>query len=104
TEQIQQLQDAPPAKARVIPLAVAGAFHTDHMASATQPVADAVQALSPSDPQITLLSNADGQPVASGTTALARLVSQITSPVRWDLCQEYLRHNHVQLVIELAPG
>src|SRR5699024_12285033 len=35
---------------------------------------------------------------------LASLVSQITSPVRWDLCQETLASRGVEAIIELAPG
>lgn len=103
-EAIGELSQNPPTGARVIPLAVAGAFHTEHMASATEPVRAAIEGLRPADPQITLLSNADGQPVTEGSEALARLVTQITAPVRWDLCQDYLREAGVRLVIELAPG
>ena len=46
----------------------------------------------PSEPTATLLSNADGQPVASAADAMDKLVSQLTRPVRWDLCTETLRH------------
>ncbi|TDE90005.1 ACP S-malonyltransferase [Occultella glacieicola] len=94
----------PPAKARVIPLAVAGAFHTRYMASAVDAVAAAAAALTPADPRLTLLSNADGAAVASGADALAALVRQISAPVRWDLCQQTLVERGVQAAIELAPG
>lgn len=104
TEAIAELQQNPPAGARVIPLAVAGAFHTEHMASATAPVSAAIEGLRPDNPEITLLSNADGRPVTEGSSALARLVAQITAPVRWDLCQDYLLESGVRLVVELAPG
>lgn len=104
TDQLAALAENPPARVRVIPLAVAGAFHTQHMATATGPVADALQATDSADPQITLLSNADGAAVPDAQTVTDRLVSQITSPVRWDLCQETLRTEGVQLAIELAPG
>ena len=40
------------------------------------------------EPTATLLSNADGQPVASAADAMAKLVAQLTRPVRWDLCTE----------------
>ena len=104
TEALEQLRLDPPEKTRVIPLAVAGAFHTEHMALAVEPVDAAARSLAPADPAITLLSNADGQPVDSGGVALSRLTEQITSPVRWDLCQQYLADQDVQLAIELAPG
>lgn len=104
TGAIEQLRADPPAGTRVVPLAVAGAFHTRYMAPATEPVATATGSLSPADPAITLLSNADGQPVHDGAAALTRLADQITAPVRWDLCQQYLADDGVRLVIELAPG
>ena len=40
-EQLQAFADTPPAKARLIPLSVAGAFHTEHMAPAVGHLADA---------------------------------------------------------------
>src|SRR5699024_2578888 len=104
SEAIEALRSRAPAGARVMPLAVAGAFHTEHMSPATEPVSQAVTKVNPADPRITLLSNADGRPVTTGTQALQSLVSQITSPVRWDLCQDYLREAGTELVIELAPG
>lgn len=95
---------APPEKTRVIPLAVAGAFHTGHMASAVSDVAEAAAALDVKDPRMTLLSNADGKAVTTGQQMVDSLVSQITSPVRWDLCQESLGAAGVSGLIELNPG
>lgn len=96
--------EAPPEKTRVIPLAVAGAFHTAHMASAVPDVAEAARGLAPGAPVLTLLSNSDGRAVPSGEHMVETLVSQITSPVRWDLCQETLADMGVSALIELAPG
>jgi len=101
---LQALADNPPARARVVPLPVAGAFHTQHMAPAVAYVAQAATQIEPREPETVLLSNADGQPMTDGATALASLVAQITSPVRWDLCQDYLSEHQVGAVIELAPG
>src|SRR5699024_10882443 len=92
----------PPAKTRVIPLAVAGAFHTEHMAPAVADVAAA--APTPGNPRLPPLSNADGGVADSGAAVLSSLVSQIASPVRWDLCQETLASRGVEAMIELAPG
>ena len=98
-EQLQALADNPPAKARVIPLKVAGAFHTAHMA----PAVDALEALRPSlkpqAPTVPLLSNFDG-----GEAAVASLIAQVSRPVRWDLCMENLVQRGVTGLIELAPA
>ena len=70
-------------------LATAGAFHTHYMASAADGYAAAAEPMSrTAEPTATLLSNADGQPVASAADAMAKLVAQLTRPVRWDLCTE----------------
>jgi [acyl-carrier-protein] S-malonyltransferase len=57
-----------------------------------------------SDPGVTLLSNADGEPVLSGQDALRRLVAQVANPVRWDLCQATMQRLGATALLELAPG
>ena len=101
---LEALGQEPPARARVIPLAVAGAFHTRFMAPAVETVRAAAAGLQPQDPQVRCLSNADGGPLTSGAQALDRLVTQISTPVRWDLCQATMLDDGVDAAIELAPG
>lgn len=103
-EQLATLAENAPARTRVIPLAVAGAFHTVHMESAQAPFAEVAEGLKPRDPAVPLLSNRDGAVVANGPDAVARLVTQLTSPVRWDLCMDRMRDLGVSAIIELAPG
>lgn len=103
-EAIAALVDAPPAKARIMPLQVAGAFHTPLMGSARVAFEDVVTGWPANDPRVALLSNADGTVVTDAAEALRRLASQITSPVRWDLCQERLAELGVTGILELAPG
>ncbi|MGC5023542.1 MULTISPECIES: ACP S-malonyltransferase [unclassified Tsukamurella] len=103
-ENLQKLADNAPEKARLRPLAVAGAFHTEFMAPAQEAVAAAAQAITPRDPQLTLLSNRDGKPVTSGEAALAQIVAQVTRPVRWDLCTATMREAEVSMVVELPPA
>jgi [acyl-carrier-protein] S-malonyltransferase len=98
------LKADPPAKARVIPLSVAGAFHTAYMGSAREELEGLVGGLRPADPSRQLLSNADGKAVDTGAEALSRLVSQITSPVRFDACLATLRDLGVTAAIELPPA
>lgn len=98
------LSENPPARARVVPLQVAGAFHTSFMSPAVAELAEAAARTTPTDPTVTLLSNADGAPVSTGTEALERLVAQVANPVRWDLCCERLLALGVTGLLELAPG
>jgi [acyl-carrier-protein] S-malonyltransferase len=98
------LKAEPPAKARIVPLSVAGAFHTAYMASARTELEGLVGGLTPADPSRLLLSNADGAAVSSGAEVLARLVSQVTSPVRFDACLATMKELGVTAAIELPPA
>lgn len=108
---IAALQASPPARARVIALQVAGAFHTEFMAPAQDTFRDVARGWPVADPTLTLLSNRDGRAFTDGAHGYGRgqdvldsLVHQITSPVRWDLCQHTLADLGVTGVLELAPG
>lgn len=103
-EALAALAAEPPAKAKVIPLQVAGAFHTDHMGMAVDELAAAAAAVTPADPQVILLSNADGAVVGTGAEMLERVVRQVARPVRWDLCQATMGGLGVTGLLELAPG
>lgn len=103
-EQLAAFAADPPAKARVIPLQVAGAFHTAHMAPAVDALNRLATNLTPADPHGNLLSNADGQVVTNGADVLARLVGQVSNPVRWDLCMQTMLDLGVTGLIEVSPA
>ena len=98
------LNENPPVGARVRALAVAGAFHTDFMQPAVEPLR-ALATTVPTHPVvIQVISNKDGQVVSDGAEVLNRIVNQIANPVRWDLCMETLKSLGVTGVIELPPA
>jgi [acyl-carrier-protein] S-malonyltransferase len=101
---LDKLVEDPPEKARVRKLATAGAFHTHYMAPATDGYASAAEGVATGEPTAKLLSNADGQPVTSAADAMTKLVSQLTRPVRWDLCTETMRQNNVTAIVEFPPA
>ena len=101
---LDKIAEDPPEKARVRPLATAGAFHTRFMASALDAYASAADGVTTSEPTAKLLSNADGQPVASAADAMSKLVSQLTRPVRWDLCTATMRQDNVTAIVEFPPA
>jgi [acyl-carrier-protein] S-malonyltransferase len=103
-EQLDALAAEPPPGARLRPLSVAGAFHTRHMAPAVRTLATLSPAVPVNDPATRMLSNADGALVSSGADLLARLVAQVSAPVRWDLCIATLKDLGVTAVIELVPA
>jgi [acyl-carrier-protein] S-malonyltransferase len=101
---LDKLAEDPPAKARVRALGVAGAFHTEFMASALDGYAAAVQNVATAEPTAVLLSNRDGEAVSSASDAINKLVAQLTRPVRWDLCTETLRRQNVAALVEFPPA
>ncbi|CAL2060157.1 MULTISPECIES: ACP S-malonyltransferase [Streptomyces] len=104
-EQLAALsEDKPEGVRKVVPLKVAGAFHTRHMAPAVETLAEAAAGLAPADPKVPYVSNKDGRSVTSGTEVLERLVGQVANPVRWDLCMETFKELGVTALIEVCPG
>jgi [acyl-carrier-protein] S-malonyltransferase len=103
-DQLASLADNPPAKARLIPLSVAGAFHTDHMAPAVNRMATLARSVSTHDPRTPVISNRDGQVIHDGRDVIARIVGQIARPVRWDLCMETMSDLGVTGILEMPPA
>ena len=103
-DQLAELTANPPAKARVIPLKVAGAFHTSHMEPALSVLEALRPSLSPAEPLPTLLSNFDGAAVVSGEANLDSLIAQVSRPVRWDACMETMTGMGVTGILELPPA
>ena len=103
-EQLAALAADPPPRAKVIPLKVAGAFHTAFMAPAVERLEARAATVTADDPRTTLLGNADGDVVADGPQVLRRLVQQVSRPVRWDLCQQRMAGLGVTALLELPPA
>lgn len=101
---IQLLVAEGPAGSKVIPLSVAGAFHTKYMEPAVSELSDFVSSLTVQDPAKTIWSNQAGQIVSSGTGFLYLLVGQVANSVRWDLCMEAMVKAGVTAVIEVSPA
>jgi len=103
-EQLQALADEPPAKARLVPLSVAGAFHTEHMAPAVEVLGGLARSVSTHDARTPIISNRDGQVVHDGQDMLKRLVTQVRNPVRWDLCMDTMLDLGVTGLLEMPPA
>jgi len=98
------LNENPPTGSRVRALAVAGAFHTQFMQPAVDPLRVLASSIATHQVVIDVISNKDGQVVTDGIEVLNRIVNQIANPVRWDLCMETLKSLGVTGVIELPPA
>lgn len=103
-EPLQALAAEPVTGTRVIPLQVAGAFHTRFMAPAVDTLRAAAAEVAASDPVSTVWSNRDGAAVDSGAAFVDLLVDQVASPVRWDRCMASFADAGVSAIVELAPA
>ena len=103
-EAIAALQAEGPTGSRVIPLQVAGAFHTRFMQPAVAALSDYANVLEVGDPKFSIWTNSDGSKISSGADYLSLLVKQVSSPVRWDLCMNSMLDAGVSAIIEVAPA
>lgn len=101
---LARMAETPPAGSRVIPLQVAGAFHTPYMESAVAELSAAALTVNNSDPRRKLWTNRDGSLVTNGRAFLDLMVGQVSSPVRWDMCMESFSAAGVTGIIEVTPA
>ncbi len=83
---------------------MAGAFHTEHMRPAVDVLARLARSISTHDTRTRLISNRDGQVIHSGPEVLKRLVTQVSNPVRWDLCMQTMADLGVTGILEMPPA
>ncbi|WP_108251526.1 ACP S-malonyltransferase [Planctomonas deserti] len=101
---LEALKAEPLPGSRVIPLQVAGAFHTRYMEPAKEALAAAAARVQPGTPDTTIWTNRDGSVVDDGQRFLDLVVGQVSSPVRWDRCMEAFAAAGVTGIVELAPA
>jgi [acyl-carrier-protein] S-malonyltransferase len=89
---------------KAIRLQVGAAFHSELMEPVQRELRKSMEALSWSDPQTPLVSNASGRIVTSGQEVRDALVAQIASPVLWVDCVETMRSAGCDSFLELGPG
>lgn len=103
-DSLASLAQEPPAGSRVIPLQVAGAFHTSYMLDAVETLREVASEVNTNDPIKTLWTNKDGSIVTKGDVFRDLLVGQVSSPVRWDKCMDSFAAAGVTGIIEIAPA
>ena len=101
---LERLAENSPASTKVRKLDVAGAFHSEFMKPAEAKLEQQFSQINLSKPQYRYISNKDGSVVTESSDLQNRLVSQISSPVRWDMCQATMEDLGVTGMLELAPG
>jgi [acyl-carrier-protein] S-malonyltransferase len=101
---LDRLRAEPLPGSRVIPLQVAGAFHTRYMEPARDALARAAAQVAPADPRVPIWTNSDGSTVSDGARFLDLVVGQVSSPVRWDRCMAAFAAAGVTGLVEIAPA
>jgi len=89
---------------KAVPLAVAGAFHTNIMQSAIAKLAEALADVPMRRPEIPVISNVDARPHDDPEEIRAILVKQVVSPVRWEESMRYLLNDGYKQFYEIGPG
>lgn len=89
---------------RPIPLAVAGAFHTEIMQPAVEELAAALKSVSIMPPRIPVISNVDVQPHSDPDEIRSVLVQQVVNPVLWEKSINRLLAEGVNRFYEIGPG
>ena len=89
---------------RVLPLNVAGAFHTPMMETAAAGMRGVLAAALFADPLIPVVSNVHGRVMSRGAEFASELTDQVTSPVLWVDNVRTMLAAGVTTFIEFGPG
>lgn len=89
---------------KIVPLKVAGPFHTPLMARAAESFATLVAGASMSDARIPIIQNTEPAPASDADTIRRRLITQIVSPVRWTETMSALASAGADVLVEAGPG
>ena len=87
-----------------VPLKVAGAFHSALMQPAAERLAEVLAEVEFREPRMAVVANVDAAPYAGAEEIKAKLLAQLTSPVRWQQSMEFLRARGVETFYEIGPG
>ena len=89
---------------RIVPLEVAGAFHTPLMQGARDALDAAVGNAPFTDPRMPVVSNVSAKPITSAAEVPGELAEQVTSPVLWADSVRTMLDGGVTSFVEFGPG
>jgi [acyl-carrier-protein] S-malonyltransferase len=89
---------------KAVPLAVAGAFHTQIMRPADQRCAEALAEVHMKAPRIPVIFNVDALPHDDPEEIRGLMVKQIINPVRWEESMRFLLCQGSDRFYEIGPG
>lgn len=89
---------------KVVPLKVAGAFHSELMKPADRQLADVLAATAMSAPRIPVYSNVDAAPHSEPDEIRRTLVAQVLEGVRWEDSMRRMIADGFDTFYEIGPG
>jgi len=89
---------------KVVPLAVAGAFHSPLMRSASDAMAAVLQATAIADAAYPIYTNTTGQAIGGADEIRLELEQQILAPVRWTDALENIAATGLSRFVDTGPG
>lgn len=89
---------------KAIPLAVAGAFHTNIMKPADEALADVLREVEIRTPEIPVISNVDAQTHSDPEEIRQLLIRQVINPVRWEDSVNLMLAEGCTDFYEVGPG
>ncbi len=89
---------------RALPLEVGGAFHSPLMQSATDGLAEFLNAVNIATPSRPVVANVTAAPVNDPSEIRQLLIRQVTAPVKWAQTMRFLAESGVNSIIEIGPG
>lgn len=96
------IEDAKAAKARAVPLAVSGAFHSPFMNEAAEELGEFVKDIPFSEPSTPVYSNFTTEPYSGDMKYLIK--NQVNHPVKWEMIINKLISEGVDTFIEVGVG
>jgi [acyl-carrier-protein] S-malonyltransferase len=87
---------------KALRLQVGAAFHSELMKPVQAKLAETMETLSWSDPEVPMVANYSGQVVSTADEVRKALIEQIASPVRWVDCVNTMRGDGVDTFLELG--
>jgi [acyl-carrier-protein] S-malonyltransferase len=89
---------------KVVPLAVAGAFHSDLMKPADEQLAEVLARTPIASPRIAVYSNVDAAPHSEPDEIRRTLVAQVLQGVRWEDSMRRMLADGFDTFYEIGPG
>jgi len=89
---------------RVVPLQVAGGFHSPLMESAQQAFEKEIEEVPFSHPTCPIYQNVTALPSTDPESIKRHCIAQLTSPIRWTQMIQHMAANDIQSYVECGPG